>query len=154
MHSRHLKFSWEVNRPAKTETNQSAGFNSTRIMADKKAKGGGKKTIEQTYQRKTPLEHVLLRPDTYIGSVESITEEQWVYDEGLGMNHRTITYVPGLYKIFDEILVNAADNYQRDNSMTEIRVELNREAGEITVWNNGEGTYSLTTNGYFVNLSA
>jgi len=123
-------------------------------MADKKAKGGGKKTIEQTYQRKTPLEHVLLRPDTYIGSVESITEEQWVYDEGLGMNHRIITYVPGLYKIFDEILVNAADNYQRDNSMTEIRVELNREAGEITVWNNGEGTYSLTTNGYFVNLSA
>ena len=108
-------------------------------MADKKAKGGGKKTIEQTYQRKTPLEHVLLRPDTYIGSVESITEEQWVYDEGLGMNHRIITYVPGLYKIFDEILVNAADNYQRDNSMTEIRVELNREAGEITVWNNGEG---------------
>jgi DNA topoisomerase-2 len=26
--------------------------------------------------------------------------------------------VPGLYKIFDEILVNAADNKQRDNNMT------------------------------------
>jgi len=31
---------------------------------------------------------------------------------------RNINYVPGLYKIFDEILVNAADNYQRDHSMT------------------------------------
>jgi DNA topoisomerase II len=28
-----------------------------------KAKGG--KTIEQTYQKKTQLEHILLRPDTY-----------------------------------------------------------------------------------------
>jgi hypothetical protein len=28
----------------------------------------------------------------------------WVFDEDLGMNLREITYVPGLYKIFDEIL--------------------------------------------------
>jgi DNA topoisomerase-2 len=27
-------------------------------------------TIEQIYQKKTQLEHILLRPDTYIGSVE------------------------------------------------------------------------------------
>lgn len=28
----------------------------------------------------------------------------WVFDEEIGMNLREITYVPGLYKIFDEIL--------------------------------------------------
>lgn len=28
----------------------------------------------------------------------------WVFDEDVGMNQREITYVPGLYKIFDEIL--------------------------------------------------
>lgn len=28
----------------------------------------------------------------------------WVFDEEIGMNQREITYVPGLYKIFDEIL--------------------------------------------------
>ena len=38
------------------------------------------------------------------------------------MELRTITYVPGLYKIFDEILVNAADNKQRDSSMNLIKV--------------------------------
>jgi DNA topoisomerase-2 len=27
--------------------------------------GGGKKTIEETYTKKTQLEHILLRPDTY-----------------------------------------------------------------------------------------
>lgn len=26
---------------------------------------GKKKTVEETYQKKTPLEHILLRPDTY-----------------------------------------------------------------------------------------
>lgn len=29
-----------------------------------------KKTVEETYQKLTQLEHVLLRPDTYIGSTE------------------------------------------------------------------------------------
>lgn len=105
-------------------------------MADKK-----KKTIEQQYQRKTPLEHVLLRPDTYVGSIEMVTEPTWVWEEEKGMTYRSVSYVPGLYKIFDEILVNAADNYQRDKSMTEIKVELNKETGEISVWNNGEGTF-------------
>lgn len=28
----------------------------------------------------------------------------WVFDEDIGMNCREVTFVPGLYKIFDEIL--------------------------------------------------
>lgn len=31
-------------------------------------------------------------------------QQMWVFDEDIGMNQREITYVPGLYKIFDEIL--------------------------------------------------
>ena len=30
--------------------------------------------IEHVYQKKTQLEHILLRPDTYIGSVEFCTK--------------------------------------------------------------------------------
>lgn len=48
----------------------------------------------------------------------------WVYDEGVGFNFREIAYVPGLYKIFDEILVNAADNKQRDPGMKRIKIEI------------------------------
>lgn len=47
--------------------------------------------------------------------------------------------MPGFYKIFDEILVNAADNKQNDPSMDTIRVTINKEEGRITVWNNGKG---------------
>lgn len=51
----------------------------------------------------------------------------WVYDtEENNMIQREITYVPGLYKIYDEILVNAADNKQRDPSMDTIKIEINK----------------------------
>ncbi|XP_006619463.1 DNA topoisomerase 2 isoform X2 [Apis dorsata] len=99
-----------------------------------------KKTIEGIYQKKSQLEHILLRPDTYIGSVEPVTETMWVYDkEKESMIQKEIKYVPGLYKIFDEILVNAADNKQRDSKMDTIKIEINAENNIISVWNNGKG---------------
>lgn len=57
------------------------------------------------------IEHILKRPDSYIGSVETIIQTTWTYDsENKRMVHRDVKYVPGFYKIVDEILVNAADN--------------------------------------------
>ncbi|KAF2905680.1 hypothetical protein ILUMI_00490 [Ignelater luminosus] len=99
-----------------------------------------KQAIEKTYQKKTQLEHILLRPDTYIGSIEHTQEVMWIYDsEKETMIQKQIDYVPGLYKIFDEILVNAADNKQRDKTMDCIKIEINAETNTISVWNNGKG---------------
>uniref|UniRef100_A0A8C2TNK3 DNA topoisomerase 2 n=1 Tax=Coturnix japonica TaxID=93934 RepID=A0A8C2TNK3_COTJA len=98
-----------------------------------------KLSVERVYQKKTQLEHILLRPDTYIGSVEPLTQLMWVYDEDVGMNCREVTFVPGLYKIFDEILVNAADNKQRDKNMTCIKISIDPESNIISIWNNGKG---------------
>lgn len=62
-------------------------------------------SIEKMYQKKSQLEHILLRPDTYIGSVEVLKEEMWIWDqENEKMMKKEISFVPGLYKIFDEIL--------------------------------------------------
>ncbi|OMO96832.1 DNA topoisomerase, type IIA, partial [Corchorus olitorius] len=96
------------------------------------------KTIEETYQKKSQLEHILLRPDTYIGSIEQHTQRLWVYEND-EMVLRDIKYVPGLYKIFDEILVNAADNKQRDPSMDCVKVVIDPEQNLISVYNNGDG---------------
>jgi len=74
-------------------------------------------------QKKSQLEHILLRPDTYIGSTEKQQQQLWVHD-GERMVLQNISYVPGLYKIFDEILVNAADNKVRDPSMDTVRVTI------------------------------
>ena len=105
-------------------------------MAKKRSSAEGE--IEKTYQKKTQLEHILLRPDTYIGTTEKITEKMWVIDEKSGkMINKEITYVPGLYKIFDEILVNAVDNITRDLRMDTIKVNLTPK--RITIYNNGKG---------------
>ncbi|KAI6171976.1 DNA topoisomerase 2 [Aphelenchoides besseyi] len=64
----------------------------------------------------------------------------WVYDSEEGkIVSREISYVPGLYKIFDEILVNAADNKQRDPKMSVIKINIDKSKNEISVYNNGKG---------------
>lgn len=69
------------------------------------------KNASEVYQKLSQREHVLKRPDTYIGSVEAITQPMWILNpETKTMVHRPITFVPGFLKIFDEILVNASDN--------------------------------------------
>jgi len=82
------------------------------------------RTIEETYQKKTQLEHVLLRPDTYIGSVQSHTSQLWVYEQGK-MVQRDVNLRPwALQDLLTEILVNAADNKQRDPSMSAVKVKI------------------------------
>ena len=81
------------------------------------------KAIEDIYQKKSQLEHILLRPDTYIGSTEKKEDKLWVHD-GEQLVQQDITYAPGLYKIFDEILVNAADNKVRDPKMDTLKVDI------------------------------
>jgi len=79
-----------------------------------------------------------LRPDTYIGSIERETRMLWVYENDK-MVYKNITITPGLYKIFDEILVNAADNSVRCKNQTEIKVDINKNEGYISVYNDGDG---------------
>jgi DNA topoisomerase-2 len=59
------------------------------------------------------------------GACCSCVQPMWVYDaEQKQIVLRDISYVPGLYKIFDEIIVNAADNKQRDKNMNTIKVVI------------------------------
>jgi len=99
------------------------------------------KTATETYQKLTQLEHIIKRPDTYIGSTERTEQAMWVFNkETVQMELRPkVSYVPGLYKIFDEILVNAADNKQRDPNMSYMKIQINRAEGIISVENNGKG---------------
>lgn len=105
-----------------------------------KAPKGAPGSSADKYQKLTQLEHIIKRPDTYIGSVERDTKHMWVFNTATeSMEMREVSFVPGLYKIFDEILVNAADNKQNDKNMSEIKVRIDRVSGEISVRNNGKG---------------
>lgn len=78
----------------------------------------------------------------YVGQVEIATTETWVFDkEKKMMKKETIRYSPALLKIFDEILVNAADNRRRDPKMSVIKVSISMVGNEleISVENDGIG---------------
>ena len=102
--------------------------------------------IEKQYQKKNDREHVLLRPSMYVGSTEREEISSWVLaaaaskEEELRFEKKQIVYTPGLYKIFDEILVNAIDHTKREKSdVTTIKVSIDKEHGIISVYNDGNG---------------
>eukprot|EP00978_Attheya_sp_CCMP212_P006233 scaffold14122_cov44-Attheya_sp.AAC.3 len=114
-------------------------------------------TVEQQYSRKTPVEHVLLRPGMYVGPCERLPPTKcWVLahppgeDKPLQMVQKEYGMVPALNKIFDEIVVNASDNRLRPTEKkhskptTRIDVTIHRGDGvdnepQIQICNNGRG---------------
>ena len=107
-------------------------------------------TNTKKYKKMDQREHVLNRSGMYIGSVEQDSVELWHCDDNNNFIKDTIKYVPGLYKIFDEIIVNALDHIIRlkDESKTsnltfkfvkEIKINIDKTTGQISVYNDGNG---------------
>ena len=95
-------------------------------------------SIEETYKKYTQLEHVLARPGMYIGAIETTTGLNWVNDtENNTIIEKEVTWNPGLYKIFDEIVTNAADETQRTPKIKNISVNITNDT--ISVLNDGKG---------------
>jgi len=105
--------------------------------------------VTRKYQKHSHHQHILELPDTYIGSTKTSQEQRWVYDAASGkMSWRSIMFNPGLYKIFDEIIVNARDEFVRSTTtagMTPVkRIDVTVENDEknnlvISVENDGDG---------------
>ena len=91
------------------------------------------------YDKLTQREHVLLRSDTYIGSVKPTTQimDVWDFEEKI-IKSKIIKYTPGFLKIFDEVLVNARDASENDKSCNTINIWYNKEEGYIRIYNNGD----------------
>ena len=92
------------------------------------------------YEKLSELDHLLKRPDTFIGSIRNIVQILDVFDiEEKVIKSKIIKYTPGFLKIFDEVLVNARDASVNDKTCNIINVWYNKEEGYIRVFNNGEG---------------
>ena len=104
-------------------------------------------SLAKQYQQKTDKQHILDNPDTYIGSVEKVDADMWVFDESTQrIVLKDIEYVPGLYKLFDEGIVNARDHVVRmiqskdDKKKVVSAIETTIAAdGTITIENDGNG---------------
>ena len=107
-------------------------------------------TLATKYQQKTDKQHILDNPDTYIGSVENVDSFMWILkDSGDKIVEKNINYVPALFKLFDEGIVNCRDHVIRmqqaltDNVPNTIPVSYIdisiQEDGTITMINDGNG---------------
>jgi len=91
----------------------------------------------ESVQKLTHIEHILKRPDSYVGPVEQGTEPYWILD-GSTFTKKNLKYSPALLKIFDEILVNAIDrNSLHPKQVNSISVSIDKETGSVTIENNG-----------------
>uniref|UniRef100_A0A0N4ZF54 DNA topoisomerase 2 n=1 Tax=Parastrongyloides trichosuri TaxID=131310 RepID=A0A0N4ZF54_PARTI len=97
-------------------------------------------SIINKYRIQNHRENILSRPDSYIGSTKFLRNDKLLlYNEKLNqMVKSDVNYVPGFLKIYDEILVNAADNKQRDPKMTKIEIVVDKESSLIKIRNNGK----------------
>lgn len=106
--------------------------------------------LSNKYQQKTDRDHILDNPDTYIGSVEHVDAHMWIFDNELNkVIEKNINYIPGLFKLFDEGVVNCRDHVIRmataiDNNVantlpvTYIDITI-EEDGTIIMVNDGNG---------------
>ena len=97
------------------------------------------KSIEQKYKKLNEVEHVLLRPGRYIGSVKPHESDEWLPAENGKMEKRRVTYNPGFLKLFDEVVSNSVDHSKREEGkhLDIIRVEVDGESGDISIYDNG-----------------
>jgi DNA topoisomerase-2 len=93
-------------------------------------------SIESTYVKLSPVEHVLKKPGMYVGDLDFRTENQYIYVNN-NIELKEITWSPGLYKIVDELIVNSYDQSIRDPTLTEIKAEITPEY--FSIFNDGIG---------------
>jgi len=100
------------------------------------------------YQKLTDKEHILKKPDTYIGSIENTDHEDYIFNEDKIVS-KEFQYIPGLYKLFDEGIVNCRDHVIRqaqavkdniENALPVTNIEITiDEDGTIHMYNDGNG---------------
>jgi len=94
------------------------------------------KKIEDKYKVLDQISHILLRPGTYVGSNKPGKFTRWIIEDEK-MLQKEVTIIPSFIKIFDEVITNAVDEHQRNNSLNRIDVTIDREKNTISVRDNG-----------------
>ena len=105
-------------------------------------------------EEKTDKQHILDNPDTYIGSVETVDSHIWILNEESDkIIEKNISYVPGLFKLFDEAIVNCRDHFVRMASKVEAGVENSLPVTFIDVAIQDDGTIIMINDGNGIDVA-
>ena len=104
--------------------------------------------LAKKYQKKTDKEHILDNPDTYTGSMEQITSELHILnEEDSRVIPKEVNYIPGLYKLFDEAIVNCHDHAIRTSTQEKSDTHFPVTTIEVTICEDGTMTFYNDGNG-------
>jgi DNA topoisomerase-2 len=101
---------------------------------------------DKKYKKHELRSHIYSRPSMYIGTIDPNTIDTYIVDDNDIIVKTNITFIPGLFKIFDEAVVNAIDHSVRtrkdennNNIVKNIKISINKETGVIEIFNDGMG---------------
>lgn len=95
------------------------------------------KKVEDIYKSLSDIDHTLLRPSSFLGSVVTEKSHQYILENGKFVL-KELRYNPGFHKLFDEIISNSVDESKRPGTqLNTIKVEVDQKEGKIMVHDNG-----------------
>ena len=103
---------------------------------------------DKKYKKHELRTHIYSRPSMYIGTIDPNTIDTFIIDDDDKIIKSNITFIPGLFKIFDEAIVNAIDHSVRtrndseinnNNIVKNIKININKDTGVIEIFNDGMG---------------
>ena len=109
-----------------------------------------KTILAKKYQKKSDKQHVLDNPDTYTGSMEKTEYETYIYyDDENHIVSKQLEIIPGLYKLFDEGIVNCRDHYVRMQQSTK---QDSIKVSNISISVSDDGTITMTNDGNCIDV--
>jgi len=108
-------------------------------------------SLAKTYQKKTDKQHILDNPDTYIGSIENIDTDYWVYKNDKIVSEN-IMLIPGLFKLFDEGIVNCRDHVIRMKQKIKDNVPSSIPVSNIDISIEDDGSICMVNDGNGIDI--
>ena len=87
----------------------------------------------------TSVEHILVRPNLWIGSVSPSEKETWVLNEDDTISFKKISYTEGLLKICNEAIDNSVDAGIKTNWEKSTKIDITITKDTFTCEDNGTG---------------
>ena len=109
--------------------------------------------LAKTYQKKSDKQHVLDNPDTYTGSMEPTDYDTYIFDNATStIVRKNLTLIPGLYKLFDEGIVNCRDHQVRTEQSMAACKPNTVPVSYIDVSITDDGTITMTNDGNGIDI--
>ena len=109
--------------------------------------------LSNKYQQKTDKQHILDNPDTYIGSVEEVDTDLWILNDNNKIIEKNIKYIPVLFKLFDEGIVNCRDHVIRMNQAIANKTENSIPVSYIDISIQDDGTITMINDGNGIDVA-